>query len=174
MDGDERVESIDGALNLQGDVATATLYERLNGENKVTPLRMFFRAQRGIHVIENHFTYMVGDKCLWGTKGNVEVPAVDSNVIVQHLHHERRLSRKQDAHRYYERRTRKRAERLPCAWCSTYCTERIPFDWHNIDGHVTGVEHGCCDDCRSKALAESEAQFASAVGSARVSLSLPT
>lgn len=167
IDADERVDEIDGELNLTGDVAFVLLHE----PGKITPIRTFFRAQRGMGVRYNHYTYMVGDRYLWGTLGDPEEPAVDSNVTLQHLDHERPAYRQKPKQEYYRRRDSQKIETFPCHWCRTETRDRIPFIWELRDGAAHGKTVGICDPCRPLGELESKKQLAAVIGSDHVDFS---
>lgn len=105
IDGDEIVTDI--GLDVHGtlgrtefDVGTVSGWQ-VNGPGR-SPMRRFFRAQRGLTVVGTHCTYMAGDECLWGPG---QVPAVEmAELMVQHRKDARDVSRQQGATEYYRRR----------------------------------------------------------------------
>lgn len=168
IDDDERViETVEPRL--LGDVAYALLVEP---DGSQQPLRCFFRAQRGIQVVHNHFTYMCGTQMLWGgTDGNSgeEEFAYDSNVTLQHLAHKRPPARQQDKIAYYADRDTRRLEHLRCDWCSNYGPGRIPARWQIRNGLPFGYVVGVCPTCEADAVEEGRVAFGKLVGSPDVS-----
>jgi hypothetical protein len=162
IDADERVIGIDGELTLKGDVAFAILKEP-DGQQ---PIRCFFRAQRGLRVQHNHFTYLCGDQVLWGgpEEGEEEF-AYDSRVTLEHLSHKRPAKRQEDKQAYYDHRDANRLEHLRCDWCGTYTPGRIPARWYLRDGEVRGFVVGCCPDCQPSAVEKGRELFESLTGS---------
>ena len=168
IDADERVTGIDGELTLEGDVAWAQLVEPHGNQ----PIRCFFRAQRGLSVQHNHFTYLCGDQVLWGgPEEGEEAFACDSRVTIQHLSHKRPAKRRENKQAYYDHRDANRLEHLRCDWCGTYTPGRIPARWYKRDGEVRGFVVGCCPDCQPAAVEEGRKLYAELSGSERVSFS---
>lgn len=172
LDADERVEKINGDLNLQGDVANCVLYEP--DTMKTFDIRMFFRALRGLRVHHNHHTYasLDANKCLWGMKSDNEEPVCDSGVVLSHHTNLRSEPRAKAAKTYYDERDRLGIEKFKCYFCAGWSnSKRIGYDWKlskDGTGAVCGW-YGCCPDCFPRAVKLSEAQFEKVTGN-KVSL----
>jgi len=177
IDDDERVTEVPrSGARLLGDVAYAILTE---ADGSSQPIRCFFRAQRGLAVRHNHFTYVCGDQLLWGGpedgKNPREAFAVDSGVTMQHLGHKRSDARKDQKVQYYADRDNTRIENLKCAWCDNFTPDRIPAMWQMTDTGPLAYIVGCCSDCEEMATERGRKEFAALVGSTSASVTfLPT
>jgi hypothetical protein len=81
------------------------------------PVRCVFRALRGIHLADNHATYLDGD----GRRLAMHAPMVDAlplpQIIVEHRTAKRAVGRKQRQQAYYERRDRLNLEQPHAVLC---------------------------------------------------------
>lgn len=114
------------------DVAECVLYQHHEPESTpapdimpletCTPLRILFRALPDLTVTGNHYTYVAGDKVLWGNGGNLE-PALNMHDLrVEHRTHLRAKARKDRQEAYYARRRELGVEMGQCARCEQPAT----------------------------------------------------
>lgn len=160
VDADERVSrSPDNLPALLGGLDTlvgeATLWDELSN----IPLRMFFRALRGLKVVGNHYTYQLPDgRNLWGDNNDHIEPATAVPVFVEHRDRERPQARRAAKFAYYDKRDREAPEAHTCAWCAQPATGSIPWNWRWSGPGIVGDRTGCCEACRFVRLEESIAQ----------------
>lgn len=132
MDADELITTALGMKNrlaeAEEDVGYCWLYERLDphlteNTSKLAqqinmpregqcPVRKCFRALERLHVVDNHFTYIVdGSHVLWNGGNGGEVPAVDTHAEIEHRTRLRDLARREQQQKYYLRRDQAGVER---------------------------------------------------------------
>lgn len=168
FDADEVVTSpVDLPTRLAGvqqDAANVVLWEDVPLDGKAAevaqrfdwqrtsqqPVRMLFRALRGLHCETNHHTYVAGDgRVLWSNDGR-QVEALDlSELRVQHRSGERSLSRQRAKRDYYSKRDRLGIERGLCQVCGEQqAAVHKPTDWQlDEHGRLTSGFMEVCETC---------------------------
>jgi hypothetical protein len=165
IDGDERFiqapkdlpETLDG---LKARAATAELIEP---DGSWQSLRVFYRAERGIQVVGNHYTYELPDGTrLYGDHNDDRVvPAAYTPCLIEHRNLRRSKARRDAGLGFYRVRDAEAPERHDCAFCGTSTPMSIPYGWAvNHGGHIKGLRTGCCEDCYPQRSEESIAQAA--------------
>lgn len=109
MDGDQVITESFGLLdaleNAERDFAQVTFWER---DGSAFPVRCLFRAQRGLHLKNNHYTYAVNGETLCetfvGGAGNLPLDLLF--VRVEHRTRDRDKTRDTAKKLYYSRRDR--------------------------------------------------------------------
>jgi hypothetical protein len=162
VDADERVtqapHDLPSVLDRIGTlVAEATLWD----SKSHIPLRMFFRAKRGLKVVGNHYTYQLPDgRRLWGNwNDNLEL-ATPVPVLVEHRDENRPAARIRAKFEYYDVRDREKPEAHACSWCDRPATRSIPWNWRWSGPGIVGERAGACETCAPARLDESIAAAA--------------
>jgi hypothetical protein len=175
IDGDERLHTLpdDFRTRLAAtslDVAEVAFYEpHPNAPSKSFPLRIVFRASRGLTVKGNHWTFVTADgRKLWG-HGRQEPALNVHDLVVEHLTHFRRKERKGAAKTYYRTRDDLNIEIGICTICHRQGTHEIPADWrvdklkragtNVVEGSLTSTYIAVCDGCLPQAREEANAQL---------------
>jgi hypothetical protein len=162
VDGDEQVTHVDGDVPalLNGTdriVAECELY----AHDGAQPLRMFFKAERGLRPVGTHFTYGLPDgRIVWGGYGQETEQALTLPVRVLHKTLERSTARRNASLAYYKKRDEALVEDGPCAFCGQQTAHMIPYGWHPAEGGLTAQRALCCKTCLKPRLRESVMQAA--------------
>lgn len=127
------------------------------------PIRILFRAIRGLTVERNHYTYTTPDKrVLWGNRSSTvqQEPALDcKDLRIEHRTNFRDLARRNAAKEYYGRRDRVGAESDPCFHCNKTGTRVIQHGWVEVGDALEASSISVCEDCYPIAKAESDRQI---------------
>lgn len=113
------------------------------------PIRVIFRAIRGIRVVQNHWTYVTPDgRRLWGQNKRTLEPALDcTDLEIYHRSDHRHEARRADQYAYYRTRDEQQAELGACARCSGKATKSVPTKWEPSPEGLTADYIDVCDDC---------------------------
>lgn len=166
VDADERVTQAPKNLpelldRLDTLVAECLLWDK----QSQIPLRMLFRAKRGLRVVGNHYTYQLPDgRRLWGDWDNQLELATPVAVLVQHRDRERPPRRRDAKFAYYARRDVERPEERDCHWCGNPASKDVPLNWRWSGPGIVGDRTGCCEECFPERIAESRAEAAEVLG----------
>lgn len=162
VDADERVTQAPASLPILLDrldtlVGEATLWD----SRSEIPLRMFFRAKRGLKVVGNHYTYQLPDgRRLWGNWNDQLELATPVPVLVQHRDEQRPKARAKAKFDYYDRRDREKPEKHDCAFCDQPAIKSIPWGWRWSGPGILGERTGVCAACEPGKLEETIAAAA--------------
>lgn len=98
------------------------------------PIRMMFRAIRGLRVKHNHWTYVTPDgRKLWGQNKRKLAPALDTDLQILHRTELRETARRVDQHHYYETRDEAKVEIGPCDYCGVPGIRSLATGWEPSD-----------------------------------------
>src|SRR5262249_4648196 len=92
-------------------------------------VRCLFRAQPGIYVTSNHYTYVTSSgKKLWGHATKDLEPSLDLSDLleIEHRTHSRDQVRHDQQYAYYQRRSETNIERGACDVCGELATVTMP------------------------------------------------
>jgi hypothetical protein len=164
VDGDEMVtHAPDDLPRRLADTACGAATATLWSADEEQPLRMFFRAERGLRPRGNHYTYATEDgRVFWGGYLAETEPALDLPVKVEHRTFQRPESRRSASLAFYDKRDAKGAETHKCAWCGTGTQVTIPFGWERVNAGkgATAQRAGVCLEHLRPRLEESVRQAA--------------
>lgn len=154
LDADERVTTCPPDLHEQlemtpFDVAQVTFNEpQPNGKVKSYPIPILFRANPGIYVEGDHYTYRTTDgRYLWGNANLRRLePRHLTSVEVLHLTHQRQARRHNQQYAYYRKRDKTGLEALPCQ-CGKPSTRDVYGNFRPDQGRMKGQIIQCCDTC---------------------------
>lgn len=165
VDADERVTQAPKQLPQLLDRLDTLVAECLLWDARSEiPLRMLFRAKRGLRVVGNHYTYQLPDgRRLWGDWNNQLELATPIDVLVEHRDSQRTPRRRDAKFSYYARRDRLKPEERECAWCGEPASQSVPMNWRWSGPGLVGDRTACCDTCYPQRIAESR-QAAEAMG----------
>ena len=141
IDGDEAIRTAPPDLHTQleqtpFDVAEVIFIERKkSGTVQRFPIPILFRAQRGIEVVGNHYTYRTRDgRFLWGNARSKRLaprhPLHD--LEVDHFTRQRERARRANARRYYRLRDAQRVEAGQCDRCTATATTTMHTNWRPV------------------------------------------
>lgn len=155
------------AIDPDHDVAEVTMYQTRDDERDIVsaswPIRIMFRAIRGLKVEKAHYVYTTPDgRYLWGNP-TVETlePALDmTDLRIRHLTHWRPDERRLAARRYYKRRDDERLEVHTCFQCSGSARRNLPVNFRMEDGLPVSDAAVVCDGCAEHVEAKSRAECA--------------
>lgn len=106
MDADMIVKDVPGGLHAtlsETDcmVGTYLIEETFQGQAGRHPIRYLVRCAEDLHLTRTHFGYRRGDTLLWEMGG---LPAVQTDLVIEHRGHERAVTRNQRGDEYDRRR----------------------------------------------------------------------
>lgn len=121
-------------------------------------IRCLFRAQRGIRVEQNHWTYITADgKKLWGQNKRTLEPCLDcSDLELWHRTDQRESGRRADQFVYYDRRDREKVEVGRCDRCGAKAIKNMPTKWEPGEEGLTADFIGVCATCEPVVKAEND------------------
>ncbi len=162
VDGDEQVTDVDGDIpSLLNGTDLLAAQVMLWGDEGAQPLRMFFKAERGLRPRGTHFTYTLPDgRVVWGGYGQETEEALTLPVRVLHKTLDRSAKRRQASLAYYAQRDKALVEDGPCAFCGTLTAHVIPYEWRPSEKGITAQRALCCKACLKERLRESVLQAA--------------
>jgi len=165
MDADETITSVPSNFRTRLartrlDVAMVTFYEPPQEDSGPAidfrwqrkqryPIRVLFRAVRGLRVVQNHWTYVTPDgRRLWGQNKRTLEPALDcTDLEIFHRSNLRHEERRADQYAYYATRDEEMAELGPCSRCSTKATKSVPTKWEPSPEGLTADYIDVCAEC---------------------------
>jgi hypothetical protein len=130
--------------------------------------RILFRAVPGLHLEDNHYTYIAGDgRVLWGNQHHHQVePALDlTDLRIEHRTWLRDHDRHDQQYAYYRDRDEHGHERERCGipGCDQWAVRSVPWDWAPLYAtDPPGLAAGWLEACAAhvdQAFAESEQQL---------------
>jgi hypothetical protein len=172
MDADETITSVpadfvDRLATSSLDVGMVTFYEpprEATGpapnfrwqRKRRYPIRVLFRAIRGLRVHKNHWTYVTPDgRRLWGQNKRSLEPALDcTDLEIFHRSDLRHEARRADQYAYYATRDEQKAELADCTRCGTKATRSVPTAWQPSPEGLTADYIDVCDSCAEDVKAE--------------------
>lgn len=162
VDADERITQAPGKLPKLLATTDALVGEAVLWDDQSDiPLRMFFKAVRGLKVVDNHYTYQTPDgRRLWGDWNTNLEPAIPTGVKVEHRDKQRPAQRRDRKFAFYDLRDQQSPEQHECAWCKQPATGSIPWNWRWSGPGIVGDRTGVCPDCEPGKLEESIAAAA--------------
>jgi len=125
-------------------------------------IRSLFRALPGLTVKGNHYTYVAGDKVLWGQLGpDVVQPLNCLHVKMLHRNAHRSVSRNADRKAYYELRDTLGVEKSECVRCQTRkATRAVSVNPEPVgEASVSMSREMLCDVCAPKATKQTRRQL---------------
>lgn len=164
IDGDERFIQAPKHLPvlLDGLAARAATAELIEQDGSWQSLRIFYRAERGLRVVNNHYTYELPDGTrLYGDHNDPKVvPAAYTPCLLEHRNQARPKNRFAAGLDYYKIRDATSPERHECAFCGADTPMSIPYRWERNASGIKGLRTGCCEDCYPQRSQESIDQAA--------------
>jgi hypothetical protein len=163
IDADETVTSIPDDFRQRLaqtplDVAQVTFVEARNEASPPPsawqrksryPIRIMFRAIRGLRVKTNHWTYVTPDgRRLWGQNRRTLEPALDlTDLEIFHRSDLRHEERRADQYRYYATRDERKVEIGYCTRCTKKATKSVPTKWAPSPEGLTADYIDVCSNC---------------------------
>lgn len=163
MDADELISEVpdDFRARLEQtdrDVAEVTFVEQRNPDlpppslwqrKDRYPIRVLFRAIRGLRVKTNHWTYVTPDgRKLWGQNKRTLAPALDcTDVEILHRSDLRQEGRRADQYSYYSTRDQRKTEIGFCSRCPKKATKSLPTSYEPSPEGLTADYIDVCNDC---------------------------
>jgi len=113
------------------------------------PIRVLFRAIRGLRVVGNHWTYVTPHgRRLWGQNKRTLETALDcTDLEIFHRSDLRNEARRADQYAYYETRDQEQVELGNCSRCGTKATESVPTKWEPSPEGLTADYIDVCSGC---------------------------
>jgi hypothetical protein len=111
--------------------------------------RRFFRAEPGLAVEGNHYTYVLPDgRRVWGNElEGPLLPSIQTAVNLEHRTVDRADRRKAKQLAYYRERDRLLVERVPCLRCGATAAHVLPTDVRVVQGGLEGGWGHFCEGC---------------------------
>jgi hypothetical protein len=170
MDADELISEVptdfhDRLASTDRDVAEVTFVEQRDPERPppslwqrkdAYPIRVLFRAIRGLRVKTNHWTYVTPDgRKLWGqNKRTLEATLDCTDLRILHRSDLRQQDRRTDQYAYYAIRDDRRAEIGRCARCTAKATKSLPTGYEPSPEGLTADYIDVCNACAKKVKRE--------------------
>ncbi len=174
MDADETITDVpeDFTARLKGtnlDVGMVTFQEPAEKETgpaprfrwqrkRRYPIRVLFRAIKGLRVVGNHWTYVTPDgRRLWGQNKRTLEPALDcTDLAIFHRSDLRHEARRADQYAYYEIRDQEQVELGNCSRCGAKATKSLPTKWEPSPEGLTADYIDVCAECAETIKKENE------------------
>jgi hypothetical protein len=163
MDTDELITSVpaDFRHRLEQtdlDVAQVTFVEERNPDlpppslwqrKDSYPIRVLFRAIRGLRVKTNHWTYVTPDgRRLWGQNRRTLARALDcTDLSILHRSDLRQEARRADQYTYYSTRDERKTEIGFCSRCPKKAQKSLPTEWQPGPEGLTADYIDVCAEC---------------------------
>jgi hypothetical protein len=174
IDADELITDIPSDLYLHErlaatdlDVATVTFDEERDPDRPTPslwqrkdsyPIRILFRAIRGLRVKTNHWTYVTPDgRRLWGQNKRTLAPALDcTDLHILHRSDLRHEARRADQYAYYRIRDERKTEIGYCSRCTRKATKSMPSGYEPSPEGLTADWIDVCNRCAREVKQEND------------------
>jgi hypothetical protein len=149
------------------DVATVTFDEERDPDRPPPslwqrkdsyPIRVLFRAVRGLRVKTNHWTYVTPDgRRLWGQNKRTLEPALDCDDLhILHRSDLRQEARRADQYTYYRTRDERKTELGWCSRCKRRATKSLPTRYEPSPEGLTADYIDICNVCAKTVKQEND------------------